>query len=61
MKKPSPVKIPASAHDDQPLRRTDIAAGKLVPRKRGASGAVLPNKTIEGVVRKTIREELRRP
>jgi hypothetical protein len=68
------------------LRRADIAAGKLVLRKRAASGAVLPNKqrvnifldgavielinealkqaiqaeTIEGVVRKTIREELRR-
>ena len=81
------------------MRRADIAAGKLVLRKRGASGAVLPNKqrvnifldgaviqhfkakagergyqtlinealkqaiqaeTLEGVVRKTIREELRR-
>jgi len=83
----------------KPLRRTDIAAGKLVLRKRSASGVVLPNKqrvnilldgaviqhfkakagergyqtlinealkqaiqaeTLEGVVRKTIREELRR-
>jgi uncharacterized protein (DUF4415 family) len=99
MNKPSTVKISASARDDQPLRRADIAAGKLVLRKRGTSGAVLPNKqrvnifldgavvqyfkakagdrgyqtlinealkqamqaeTIEGVVRKTIREELRR-
>ena len=81
------------------MRRADIAAGKLVLRKRGASGAVLPNKqrvnifldgaviqhfkakagergyqtlinealkqaiqaeTLEGIVRKTIREELRR-
>jgi uncharacterized protein (DUF4415 family) len=86
--------------EDQPLRRADVAAGKLVLRRRGTSGAVLPNKqrvnifldgavvqhfkakagdrgyqtlinealkqaiqaeTIEGVVRKTIREELRRP
>ena len=84
---------------DQPLRRTDIASRKLVLGKRGAGGAVLPNKqrvnifldgaviehfkskagergyqtlinealkraiqaeSIEGVVRKTIREELRR-
>ncbi len=99
MSKPSIVKTSASVYDDKPLRRTDIAAGKLVQRKRGANGAVLPNKqrvnifldgaviqhfknkagergyqtlinealkqsiqaeTIEGVVRKTIREELRR-
>jgi uncharacterized protein (DUF4415 family) len=100
MNKPSTVKASASARDDQPLRRADIAAGKLVLRKRGTSGAVLPNKqrvnifldgavvqhfkakagdrgyqtlinealkqamqaeTIECVVRKTIRDELRRP
>jgi uncharacterized protein (DUF4415 family) len=100
MNKPSTVKISASAREDQPLRRADVAAGKLVLRRRGAGGAVLPNKqrvnifldgavvqhfkakagdrgyqtlinealkqaiqaeTIEGVVRKTIREELRRP
>jgi uncharacterized protein (DUF4415 family) len=100
MNKPSTVKISASAREDQPLRRADVAAGKLVLRRRGTSGAVLPNKqrvnifldgavvqhfkakagdrgyqtlinealkqaiqaeTIEGVVRKTIREELRRP
>jgi uncharacterized protein (DUF4415 family) len=81
------------------LRRADIAAGKLVLRKRASSGAVLPNKqrvnifldgvvvehfkakagergyqtlinealkqaikaeSLELVVRKTIREELRR-
>ncbi len=99
MSKPSFVKTSADANDDKSLRRADIAAGKLVLRKRGASGAVLPNKqrvnifldgaviehfkakagdrgyqtlinealkqaiqaeTIEGVVRKTIREELRR-
>lgn len=84
---------------DAPLRKADVAAGKLVLRKRGASGAVLPNKqrvnifldgvviehfkakagdrgyqtlinetlkqaiqaeSLEGVVRRTIREELRR-
>ncbi len=99
MNKPSTAKISTSARGEPPLRRADIAAGKLVLRKRGASGAVLPNKqrvnifldgaviehfkakagargyqtlinealkqsiqaeTIEGVVRKTIREELRR-
>ena len=84
---------------DAPLRKADIAAGKLVLRQRGKTGAVLPNKqrvnifldgavvehfkeragergyqtlinealkqaiqseTIEAVVRRTIREELRR-
>jgi len=87
------------AQEDTPLRQADIAAGKLVLRKRGAGGAVLPKKqrvnifldgvvvehfkakagdrgyqtlinealkqamlaeSIEGVVRNTIREELRR-
>jgi len=100
MSKPSTVRIPAEAQGDKPVRRADIAAGKVVSRKRSASGAVLPHKqrvnifldgaviehfkakagdrgyqtlinealkqaiqaeTIEGVVRKTIREELRRP
>ena len=99
MNKPSTVKTSADLQSDKPLRRADITAGKLVLRKRGASGAVLPNKqrvnifldgaviehfkskagergyqtlinealkqaiqaeSIEGVVRKTIREELRR-
>ena len=99
MSKPSSAKTPVDPHGDKPLRRTDIAAGKLVLRKRSASGAVLPNKqrvnifldgsviehfkskagqrgyqtlinealkqaiqaeAIERVVRKTIREELRR-
>jgi len=84
---------------EKPLRRADIASGKLVLRTRGTNGAVLPNKqrvnmfldsaviqhfkakagdrgyqtlindalkqaiyaeSIEGIVRKTIREELRR-
>lgn len=84
---------------DAPLRKADIAAGKLVLRRRGATGAVLPNKqrvnifldgavvehfkaragargyqtlinetlkqaiqgeNLEGVVRRAIREELRR-
>ena len=100
MNKPFTAKTSADLQSDKPLRRADITAGKLVLRKRGASGAVLPNKqrvnifldgavvqhfkakagdrgyqtlinealkramqaeTIEGVVRKTIREELRRP
>ena len=99
MSKPSTVKTSAESNEEKPLRRAEIAAGKLVLRKRGATGAVLPNKqrvnifldgtviehfkskagdrgyqtlinealkqaiqaeTIEGVVRKTIREELRR-
>ena len=99
MNKPSTVKTSADLLSDKPLHRADIAAGRLVLRKRGTSGAVLPNKqrvnifldgaviehfkskagergyqtlinealkqaihaeTIEGVVRKTIREELRR-
>ena len=99
MNKPSTVKTLVDLQGDKPLRRADIAAGKLVLRKRGTSGAVLPNKqrvnifldgaviehfkskagergyqtlinealkqaiqaeSIEGVVRKTIREELRR-
>jgi uncharacterized protein (DUF4415 family) len=85
--------------EEQPLRRADIASGGLVLRRRGRTGAVLPNKqrvnifldgaviehfkakagargyqtlinetlkqairaeTLEGVIRKTIREELRR-
>jgi len=99
MSKPSTAKTSPKAPDDAPLRRADIAAGKLVLRQRGSTGAVLPNKqrvnifldgavieyfktkagvrgyqtlinqalkqaiqaeTIETVVRKTIREELRR-
>ena len=99
MSKASTVKTSLEFLGDTPLRRADIAAGKLVLRRRSAAGAVLPNKqrvnifldgaviehfkskagergyqtlinealkhaiqaeTIEGVVRKTIREELRR-
>jgi uncharacterized protein (DUF4415 family) len=99
MSKASTVKTSPDAHDDAPVRRADIASGKLLLRKRGATGAVLPNKqrvnifldgtviehfkaragdrgyqtlinealkqaiqaeTIEVVVRRTIREELRR-
>ena len=99
MSKASTVKTSPEILGDTPLRRADIAAGKLVLRRRSAAGAVLPNKqrvnifldgaviehfkskagergyqtlinealkhaiqaeTIEGVVRKTIREELRR-
>ena len=98
MSKASTAKTLAEA-GDAPLRRADIAAGKLVLRKRGATGAVLPNKqrvnifldgsviehfkekagkrgyqtlindalkraidaeSLETIVRKTIREELRR-
>ena len=99
MSKASTVKTSLDMRGGGPLRRADFTVGKLVLRKRGAGGAVLPNKqrvnifldgaviehfkakagdrgyqtlinealkqaihaeSIEGVVRKTIREELRR-
>jgi uncharacterized protein (DUF4415 family) len=99
MSKASTAKTSADVPQDAPLRRADIAAGRLVLRKRSPAGAVLPNKqrvnifldgsvvehfkakagdrgyqtlinealkraiqaeTIEAVVRKAIREELRR-
>ena len=99
MSKPSTAKTSTDQDGEKPLRRGDIAAGKLVLRKRGTGGALLPNKqrvnifldgavvehfkakagdrgyqtlinealkqaiqaeTLEGIVRKTIREELRR-
>ena len=99
MSKPSTAKTLPEPADDAPVRRADIAAGKLVLRQRGAAGAVLSRKQrvnilldgavvehfkakagdrgyqtlinealkqaiqaegIEAVVRKTIREELRR-
>src|ERR1700712_2104379 len=99
MSKPSTVKTSAESKDAKPLRKADITAGKLVLRKRGPDGAVLPNKqrvnifldgaviehfkskaakrdsqtltrralrrailaeSFGGVVRKTIREEMRR-
>ncbi len=98
MSKRSTVKTSANA-EAAPIRRSDLASGKLVLRQRGASGSVLPNKqrvnifldgavvehfkakagargyqtlinealkqsiqseVLETVVRKTIREELRR-
>ena len=40
MRKKSTTSIP----DDAPIRTKYIASGKLVMRKRGASGAVLPAK-----------------
>lgn len=33
-----------SANDDAPIRERDIASGKLLRRKRGETGAVLPIK-----------------
>jgi uncharacterized protein (DUF4415 family) len=99
MSKASTAKTSPEPQGAKPLRRADLAAGKVVLRKRGPSGAVLPNKqrvnifldgvviehfkskagargyqtlinealkqaiqaeAIETVVRKTIREELRR-
>ena len=95
----STARTSPEAPDDAPLRQADIACGKLVLRKRGPAGAVLPKKqrvnifldgmviehfkakagergyqtlinealkqaiqaeSLEGVVRRTIREELRR-
>ena len=44
MSKTSTVKTSAEAQGDRPLRRAEIATGKLVLRKRSANGAVLPNK-----------------
>ena len=47
MSKPSTVKTsaePAEPADDAPVRRADMAAGRLVLRQRGVSGALLPNK-----------------
>ena len=99
MSKASTAKTSHETVEDMPLRRADIASGKLVLRRRGPSAAVLPNKqrvnifldgaviehfkakagargyqtlinetlkqaiqaeNLEGVIRKTIREELRR-
>ena len=99
MSKASTAKTSHETVEDMPLRRADIASGKLLLRRRGSTGAVLPNKqrvnifldgaviehfkakagargyqtlinetlkqaiqaeTLEGVIRKTIREELRR-
>ncbi|MBV8604097.1 MAG: BrnA antitoxin family protein [Pelomonas sp.] len=99
MSKPSTAKASPDDVEDAPLRRADIASGKLVLRKRAANGAVLPNKqrvnifldgavvehfkakagargyqtlinealkqaiqaeNLEGLIRKAIREELRR-
>ena len=44
MSKASTAKTSTDAQADKPLRRADLAAGKLVLRKRGPTGAVLPNK-----------------
>lgn len=99
MSKASTAKTSPEAPEDLPLRKSDIAAGRLLLRKRGAGGVVLPNKqrvnifldgavvdhfkakagergyqtlinealkqsiqaeSLETVIRKTIREELRR-
>lgn len=99
MSKASTAKTLPEVPDDAPLRQADIAAGKLVLRKRGPTGAVPPNKqrvnifldgvviehfkakagdrgyqtlinealkqaiqteNLEGVIRRTIREELGR-
>jgi len=44
MSKASTANALPEPRGDTPLRRADITAGKLVLRKRAASGAVLPNK-----------------
>ena len=50
MSKPSTVKTSADLQSDKPLRRADIAAGRLVLRKRGTSGAVLANKQLVNIL-----------
>ena len=40
MKKRSTVKIP----DNPPMKRSDFTSGRLILRKRGADGAILPLK-----------------
>lgn len=44
MSKPFTVKTIAEPPDDAPVRRADLAAGRLLLRQRAASGALLPNK-----------------
>ena len=44
MSKAPTAKTPSDAHDDAPLRRADVTAGKRVLRKRSHGTAVLPNK-----------------
>ena len=82
MNKASTVKTSPDAREDAPLRRADIAAGKLVlPNKqrvnifldgaavehfkskagdRGYQTLINEAQSLEGIVRRTIREELRR-
>ena len=99
MKKSSTVKISTDEREAPPLRRADIAAGKLLIRERGVAGKLLPRKhrvnifldgmvvehfkakagergyqtlinealklaiqaeSLEGLVRRTIREEMQR-
>lgn len=37
-------KLTAKDFENRPISRGDIDAGRLIPRKRGANGAVLPAK-----------------
>ena len=99
MKKSSTVKFSTDEREAPPLRRGDIAAGKLLIRERGVAGKLLPRKqrvnifldgmvvehfkakagergyqtlinealklaiqaeSLEGLVRRTIREEMQR-
>jgi len=46
MSKHSHAKRSDKAGDDAPLRKADLAAGKLVPRKRAPDGAVLPKERV---------------
>ncbi len=45
MNKPPSAKARPDVPDDAPVRRSDIAAGRLVLRKRDQNGAVLPRPT----------------
>ena len=45
MSKAPTAKTSFDAREDEPLRRADVTAGKLVLRKRGHGAAVRPNKS----------------
>lgn len=44
MSKASTVRTSPENSEDRPARQKDIASGALVLRKRGPTGALLPNK-----------------
>ena len=44
MSKVSTAKTSPESQADKPLRRADLSVGKVVLRKRGPTGSMLPNK-----------------